>query len=363
MSDKLGDQLKQHTAVVALQGRLRERRPQGVLAAGAAVLVAAVLLAGCSAVGLGSGTSSSGQLSASAVFSNVGDLVTGAPVQMSDVGVGSVTSISLDGSRAKVTMVIDRSAKVPANVTAELRRATILGQRLVELVPGPGPDRRLLGNGAVIARTEVISGVQALVSAGTAVFGAVSTKDLAQLVDASGEGFGGQSANLKTLLNDFNTVVAGYASQDSQITSLANSLNQLGSALAPSSKAQAQAIANLSTTTGILAAQSARFESLLQALNGLSVQGRSLLQAYFPQMTEQLHGLYVLAQILNDHLTSLGGIIHWLPGHNYSTSEATVGRDIQLIDAFIFCGIPGGGANPAYATTTCNPTPSQRDGS
>ena len=52
-------------------------------------------LAGCSVSGGG------GQRTATAVFTDVGDLANGAQVQMADVPVGSVRSIALDGDKAR----------------------------------------------------------------------------------------------------------------------------------------------------------------------------------------------------------------------------------------------------------------------
>ena len=71
-----------------------------VAASPRSLLVALVLaLAGCSVPA--GGTS---QRTATAVFSDVGDLANGAQVQLADVPVGTVSSIALDGDKAKVTL-------------------------------------------------------------------------------------------------------------------------------------------------------------------------------------------------------------------------------------------------------------------
>ena len=72
-----------------------------------AVLALAAGLTGCSVGG------GSGQRTATAVFSDVGDLANGAQVQLADVPVGSVSSIALDGSRAKVTLSFDNNVRSP----------------------------------------------------------------------------------------------------------------------------------------------------------------------------------------------------------------------------------------------------------
>ncbi|MDA8381259.1 MAG: MlaD family protein, partial [Actinomycetota bacterium] len=64
---------------------------------GAALVATAAVLAGCGVTGGSEGTES-----VSAVFADVGGLVSGAPVQMADIQIGNVTSIALDGTRARV---------------------------------------------------------------------------------------------------------------------------------------------------------------------------------------------------------------------------------------------------------------------
>ena len=71
---------------------------------------------------------------ATAVFGDVGDLANGAQVQMADVPVGSVSSIGLDGDKAKVSLTFDQGVRIPADVSAAIARTTILGDQFVQLV-------------------------------------------------------------------------------------------------------------------------------------------------------------------------------------------------------------------------------------
>ncbi len=294
-------------------------------------------------------------MTANAVFADAQDLVTGAQVQMADVPIGQVTAITLDGTRAKVTMSIDKSARVPADATAALDQTTILGEHFVQLqVPSGGPaSRTLLADGGTIAHTTVIPTVEQFISAGAQVFGSVSTNDLAQIIAAGGQGFDGQAASLRQLLNSFSTVAAGYAAHTSDIQTLITSLDQLGSTLAPSSGADAQAVSNLAQTVSILAQQSGRFTDLLQALNGVSTQGRSLLETYFPQINDQLTALAAVADQLGAHQQDLLGLLHNLPLHNTTLPRDIVDNFVQVLDNLIVCGIPGGGEDPTSAAATC----------
>lgn len=293
----------------------------------------------------------------SADFTNVSTLVTGAPVEMADVRVGSVTSITLQGDQAKVGMSIDRSAAVPADVTANVETTTILGEEIVELKPGPGVTRStpLLADGARITHTVVVPELQQLVQGGAQLFSPISASALASLIQAGGQGFGDQGAQIHRLLDDLEVVSAGYATQTSQITSLIGSLDQLGASTAPDAQADAQAVANLAQTTRILADQSTHFENLLSALDGLSAQGRSILDQYLAQIGIQFTGLSDAVKAVASQQAALAGVLVNLTGHNRTISAATVGRLVQVLDDIVVCGVPGGGAanNPA---DTCGPS-------
>jgi virulence factor Mce-like protein len=302
------------------------------------------------------GGQAASSISVSAVFSDVSDLESGAPVQMADVTIGSVSSISLDGTRALVKMSLLKSARVPAGVTAELRRTAIFGQRFVELVHvSKAAKAPLLANGARIANTTTLPGIQQLVSAGAGVFGAISSTDLASAVAAGAQGFGGEGARLHSLLSNLSTVMTAYASRDATIRSLVASMDQLSSSLAPSS----QANANLAQTSEILAADAGRFETLLQALENLSIQGRSLLELYFPQMTLQLKTLYTVSRVLATHQAALAGLLEWIYRHDVATKNGTVNDYQQILNDIIVCGIPNGGSNPSQPATSCHTGASQ----
>ena len=309
-----------------------------------------LLVAAGLSMGLG-GCGSSGTLQASATFSDVSDLVTGAPVQYAKITVGSVKAIALHGDRAVVTMAIDRTAGVPADVTAEVTQTSILGQHYVLLV-APSPNGPALQDGAHIARTEFVPGIQQLVQTGAELFGAVNAAQLAEVVDNGAQGFGGQSANLKTLLNDFDSILAGYASRSSEITSVIDNFDQFNSTLAPNAQADAQAVTNLAQTTTILSQQSQQFEKLLQSLNDLAQQGNSLLSTGLGQMEDQIKALAAVAQQLGQHQQDLATILDELPGHNAALAGVTVNNYAQILEDIIVCGLPGGGSS-SNADSTC----------
>ena len=328
---------------------MRVRRLRAVVAL-PALAVVALGLSSCSMSG-------SPQRSATAYFTNVGDLASGAQVQMADVPVGTVSSIVLDGTRAKVTLSFDNNVRVPADVSAAIDRSTILGDQFVQLVvpkneTGSGAATApQLADGAVIQHTSTVPDVEQFVQAGASVFGAVSTSELEQIIQAGGEGFTGQEANLKAFLADLSAVATGYAQHTNDITQAVNGLNQLSSSLAPNSGASAQALDNLSKTVAILAQNSAQFETLLQSLDNLSTQGRSILETYYPQIVTQLQTLQAVSSQLTQHQSDLAGLLSEIPVADSALPSAVRNGYVQLYENIIVCGIPGMGESSAPAFT------------
>jgi phospholipid/cholesterol/gamma-HCH transport system substrate-binding protein len=318
-----------------------------------ATLLVALTLASCG------GSTSSGQRTASAVFDNVGDLSTGAQVQLADVPIGSVTSIALDGDKARVTMKFSRTVDIPADVTAALASTTILGDQYVAIeVPknevGSNPAHvHQLPNGGVIHHTTVIAGLEQLVQSGAQVFGAISTTELENVIAAGGEGFTGQEASLKALLTDLSTVATGYSQHTNDITAAVNGLNQLSATLAPSSSANATALTTLSKTVAILAQNSSQFETLLQSIDNLSVQGRGILETYYPEIVTQLQTLLAVSAQLSQNQASLVGILDELPLNNNSLPSSVRDGYVQIFENLIVCGIPGGGEDDSAPAFSC----------
>ncbi len=320
------------------------------LAVPLAMVAASLGLTGC----LGSGGPAA-NLTAYAEFSDANQLVGGAPVDMADIPVGHVDTITLDGNRARVKMTIERSAHVPAAVKAELEQTSVLGDYFVQLVPTSATKTEPLANDATILKTGVQPEIEQLVKAGSEVFGAIPDTELAEIIQAGGQGFGGQAPNIRQLLNDFSSVAAGYASRDGEIQSLINNLNRLGSGLAPSAQADAQAISNLSATVQVLQGQSTQFINLLQALDNLSVQGHSLLGNSLVQIEDELRSLSAVSGSLAAHQQDLALLIQNLPYYNQAANGATMHDFIQVFEDIIVCSIPNGGENDSSPATTCAP--------
>lgn len=90
-----------------------------------------------------------------AVFDNIGDLKVRAPVTIAGVRVGEVIGINIDKNdfKARVGIRIDKKQdKLPADTTAKILTAGLIGANYIELIPGYNEAN--LQAGAVIVDTQ-----------------------------------------------------------------------------------------------------------------------------------------------------------------------------------------------------------------
>jgi phospholipid/cholesterol/gamma-HCH transport system substrate-binding protein len=133
-----------------------------------------------------------------AKFDNIGGLKVGAPVEMSGVRVGTVTSISYDLSvyKAVVNMSIDRKFdKIPDDSDAAIQTSGLLGANYVALNPG-GSDTFLKTGGEVQFTQSALVLENLINKLFTAVAGNKDDKDSGSN-DSSGSGSGSDNGSAK----------------------------------------------------------------------------------------------------------------------------------------------------------------------
>ncbi|HEX2575160.1 MAG TPA: MlaD family protein [Aquihabitans sp.] len=318
------------------------------LLAALALVVPTILLGGCS--------DDDGKVEAQATFDDVADLADGAPVMMADIVIGSVTSIDLDrtGRRAEVHFQVDEGAQVPADVVAQIRRTTPLGEKFVDLEPQTDDaDAPLLRSGTVIERTAVVSDLEQLVSSGTSAFGALSASQIAILLDEGARAVGGRGPQLRSILDDLSSVASGYATRTGEVKGIIADLDQLAADLAPSAGSNADAIANLNETMGILNENDARFFELVESLNRLAADGDRILARHLDQIRTQVIGLRDVVDAVADEQDSLGDVLRFTPEHNAAVPQGERGNFVQALLDVVFCGVPGGGDVPGDRIDGC----------
>ncbi|MEO8505256.1 MAG: MlaD family protein [Acidobacteriota bacterium] len=95
------------------------------------------------------------------VFDSVAGLDDKAAVRIAGVRVGRVDGIGLKGSQARVTARLDQPIRLTQGTTASVASLSLLGEKYVELVPGPD-NAPLLAAGTVLKGTTPVTFDQAM---------------------------------------------------------------------------------------------------------------------------------------------------------------------------------------------------------
>jgi phospholipid/cholesterol/gamma-HCH transport system substrate-binding protein len=256
-----------------------------------AAALGAAVLGGCGASGLygaplpGGADLGSHSYRVTAQFSDVLDLVPQATVRLNDVPVGRVDRITLapDGSVALVSMTINGDAVLPADTRAELRSASLLGEKFVELVvprraapggavPAGQPPEGRLRDGAVIPVVdtrrypeveEVFGALSLLLNGG----GLAQLKDIVHEVNAASSG---NEPQLRDLLGQLVRLTGQLDAQRATIVRAIDGLDRLSTALAGQTGNIDTALDRLEPGLAVLNQQRDQLVDMLKALDRLS---------------------------------------------------------------------------------------------
>ena len=310
-----------------------------------ASLLAALLMALATLTACGGGSG----LSVSARFTDVSDLATGAPVMMNDVTVGKVTSIQLNGYLAQVTMRLEPSAHIPRGVIARIRRTSLLGEKFVDLdvppnLPASTPQ---LQRGDTITQTEVRPDLEDLVQQGSDVLAPIAASDVATLVDEGYKGFAGNGAELRSLIDDFKTIVHAYAGHTGDIQTVIESLNQLNSTMALQASAHALAVGNTKRALDVLREEGARLQNAVHALARLSIGARAIMDQHSDEMARFFAQMKVILGTLRDQQAAIDGFLKYAPLHDTNTQLVEFYEFNQVIQQFVICGFNDDPTDPA----------------
>ncbi|MEO5875345.1 MAG: MlaD family protein [Streptosporangiaceae bacterium] len=219
------------------------------------LLAAALTLSGCSYQTAGS---PQGGLTLVADFTDVQNLVVGHSVQVSDVRMGTITSVKVVGSgadyRAQVTMSLKEGVHIPVGTTAQLSITSLLGENYVALTPPPtgldtGP---FLADRARLTSTTVVPAFEQVLGKAAPLLSALGGNDIATLVDAGSAAFAGKGPELAKMIKQVNTLVTLFADQRKQLDGAVTDLARLGRDLAEGKDALADLPGKLAKATKVL---------------------------------------------------------------------------------------------------------------
>ena len=287
------------------------------------IALALAVCAACSSCAVLGLTPACGGTEIIAYFEQVGDLVEAANVQSSDVQIGTIEEIELDKQNwtAKVTMCIDKTEKISADVEAVVRTTSLLGEKFVDLrTLSPGPP--YLKTGAILDtdRTSKATELEDVFAKLGAILGTGNLEDINAFTAAQAKilrGHAGDFREVLARLKEFTDLLAG---RKGDIAASMDSLDDVSKTLLGGTATLQQFLDSFGKASGVLADQKQGLQHLLQALDRFSDVALRLLDATEEGLTKQfrdfrpvLKTVIANSKNLSDALTTLGTFSQWFP--------------------------------------------------
>ncbi len=237
-----------------------------------------------------------------AEFADILNVVPRSPVMVDDVTVGEVTEVDRVGWHAQVTLRVRDDVELPDNAIAEIRQVSLLGEKYVALEAPARPTTTLLGDGDEIPlkRTgrnpeveEVLGALSYLLSGGGVAQLGTITEELNNLMD-------GREADLRSLLDNLESVVGTLDEQKADIVSALESVNSLAATLNREKETVTGALDVVGPAVRVLAQQHDELITMLSSLDRLGQVGTRVIRASKDDLVETLDDLGPIVQRLAD---------------------------------------------------------------
>ena len=261
-------------------------------------------------------------------FEDVLDLVPKSSVKVSDVTVGQVTDIDLEGYHAVVTLELRNDTGLPDNATASIRQTSLLGEKFVSLAPpDTGASDELLGEGDDIPleRTgrnpeveEVLGALSLLLNGG----GVAQLKTIANELNLALEG---REDSAKSVLRQIESLVSQLDDHKADIVDAIESLNRLAIGARQQQDSIDAALEELPSALDSIGRQRRDLVRMLQGLNRLGDLGVRVIRQTKSSTVDILQQLDPVLSALNETGDDFVKAFHIFA--TFPFSDDVIGRD------------------------------------
>ena len=300
-----------------------------------AFATAAVVLTGLLVVVFGS-VSLQSTTSYRAIFTDVSGMKSGSDVRAAGVDIGRVDSLSrLPDNTIAVSFSVQNDIPLTTGTTATIRYQNLVGDRFLQLGPGPGPALR---PGATIpaAQTHPALDLDELFNGFTPLFQGLQPAQLNQLSGALIAVLQGQGGAVDTLLDNLGSVTTTLADHSALISAVVDQLNTVLSTLVKDAPELNDTIVSLQTLVSGLAADRDQIGRSLGGINDLTGSLSDLLTRNRPDIAGTITQVGRFAQTVGLEQSALDNLIRRLPG--YYVPLGRLGENESAFQ-FYLCGV------------------------
>jgi len=276
-----------------------------------------------------------------AYFSNAAAIYPGDEVRVAGVKVGTITAIKSQGTKAKMTLAVDRKVPVPADAKAIIIAQNLVGSRYVQLAPAYKTTGPRMPDGAVIDldRTAVpvewdeIKEQLTRLSTDLSPNGnrAANTSSVGRFIDSAANAMEGNGAKLRETIKQLSGLSRTLANGSGNIVEVVKNLQTFVTVLRDSNAQIVQFQDRLADVTTVLEGSRSDLDAALTGLSGAVVDIERFIAGSRDQTSEQVQRLANLTQNLVDNQMALKNVLHVAPnaiGNAYNIYNPDTGSDL-----------------------------------
>lgn len=256
-----------------------------------------------------------GKLTVTLELPSSGGLYRFSNVTYRGVQVGKVTDVRLTPAGAEAVLTLNTSPKIPADLEAEVRSVSAIGEQYVDLRPrtDAGP---YLENGSTIAKenTSVPQAVGPMLDEMTKLVNSIPQDRIADLLDETFKAFNGAGDDLQSLLDSASTITKDTSAASGQFRQLIDDAGPLIDSQAESGDSIRTWARSLAGISGQVAQNDPQIRTVLQQGPGFADEVSGLLGQIKPTLPILLANLTTLGQILVTYNPSLEQLLVIFPG-------------------------------------------------
>ena len=268
-----------------------------------------------------------------ALFTTATAIYPGDQVRVAGVRVGSITSIEPQGTKAKVTLAVDRAVPIPADARAVIVAQNLVGARYVQLAPAFGADGDTSGptmrDGDVIDvdRTAVpvewdeIKTQLMRLSTDLGPGTAASTSSVGRFIDSAANAMDGNGDKLRETIRQLTGLSRILADGSGNITDIIANLQTFVTVLRDSSTQIVQFQDRLATVSSVLDGSRSELDAALTNLSSAVDDVQRFVAGSRNQTAEQVERLADVVGNLSANQTALKNLLHVAPnaiGNSYN---------------------------------------------
>jgi phospholipid/cholesterol/gamma-HCH transport system substrate-binding protein len=254
-------------------------------------------------------------------FEEVGDLVENANVQSSDVEIGTVSNIELDGWTAEVTMCINEGENIPEDTNAVIRTTSLLGEKFVDMRPqSEGPPYLADGDTIDLDRTSKATELEEVFAKLAAILGTGNLEQINRFTTAQAEILRGRAPELRELLSRLRQFTDVLNENRGEIAVSVDSLDSVARTVLDDSAVLENFLDSFAGSSKVLADQKDQLQDLVIALDEFSRISIHLMETTEAGLDQQFRDLRPVlrtavanSENLHESLRTLATFTEWFP--------------------------------------------------